>query len=404
MQKRKICPFICKEIKWNIGAGRRSEVAEGVFFPILAAGTNEGGESVYNVSYTLDRVVVPHRIYSVVAGDALEIDMTLDSGGSASATIMGVVTMGGVDITATALTVNARTARVYIAQVTGDVVIQASYNVPSAMTVRCTLENVTSNAPASVNSGSPLSVVLTGVNGNKVQENSVIVTMGGNDITTTAYNHATKTISIARVTGNVSIKAVGRPYDAEVEWLQSDGSAYIDTLIAFTDNFAWEIKFEGFPDGTSILGARTSTVRTCCLYHYNSVYHYSIPIANKNGLQTPFTLGDLSGGVHIVKAHIASNKGDVWVDGAQTYTNQSFTGTYISDVSCALFASKFGDNDFRENTIANIYYFKMWQNDNLVAHFIPVRDNGVGYLYDKVSGQLFGNDAGSGAFTYGNDV
>ena len=41
---------------------------------------------------------------------------------------------------------------------------------------------------------------------------------------------------------------------------------------------------------------------------------------------------------------------------------------------------------------------------NKIRDFIPVRKNGIGYLYDKVSGELFGNASGSGAFTYGSDV
>ena len=45
----------------------------------------------------------------------------------------------------------------------------------------------------------------------------------------------------------------------------------------------------------------------------------------------------------------------------------------------------------------------MFNNTILVHDFISVRKNGVGYLYDKVSGRLFGN-SGSGTFTYGNDV
>ena len=49
------------------------------------------------------------------------------------------------------------------------------------------------------------------------------------------------------------------------------------------------------------------------------------------------------------------------------------------------------------------YWAKIYSGGTLVRDFIPVRKNGVGYLYDKVSGTLFGN-AGSGSFTYGNDV
>ena len=46
---------------------------------------------------------------------------------------------------------------------------------------------------------------------------------------------------------------------------------------------------------------------------------------------------------------------------------------------------------------------KIYQLGVLVRDFIPVRKGTVGYLYDRVSGKLFGN-AGTGAFTYGNDL
>jgi len=38
----------------------------------------------------------------------------------------------------------------------------------------------------------------------------------------------------------------------------------------------------------------------------------------------------------------------------------------------------------------------------VVVDFIPVRKEGVGYMYDKVSRQLFGN-SGTGNFILGND-
>lgn len=50
-----------------------------------------------------------------------------------------------------------------------------------------------------------------------------------------------------------------------------------------------------------------------------------------------------------------------------------------------------------------IYDAKIYQNDVLVRDFIPVRIDTVGYLYDTVSGELFGN-LGTGSFTLGPDV
>ena len=101
---------------------------------------------------------------------------------------------------------------------------------------------------------------------------------------------------------------------------------------------------------------------------------------------------------------VNENKGSVWEDGVQLYNETSFTGTYISGTTQALFADKFGTNDYREQTSSKVYGLMMWQGITLVRSFIPVRDsNNVGYMYDEVTGQLFGN-AGSGSFVVGNDL
>lgn len=45
----------------------------------------------------------------------------------------------------------------------------------------------------------------------------------------------------------------------------------------------------------------------------------------------------------------------------------------------------------------------IWDGDILVLDLIPVRKGNVGYMYDRVSGQLFGNQ-GTGEFVLGKDV
>lgn len=57
-------------------------------------------------------------------------------------------------------------------------------------------------------------------------------------------------------------------------------------------------------------------------------------------------------------------------------------------------------------TISPALYYsaKIYSGSTLVRDFIPVRKNGVGYLWDKVTEQLFGNANDSGAFSYGSDV
>lgn len=63
----------------------------------------------------------------------------------------------------------------------------------------CTLDNTTE----SVQHGSSYSTTITVEENHTIQ--SITVIMGGIDITSTAYNTETKTISIATITGNISI-------------------------------------------------------------------------------------------------------------------------------------------------------------------------------------------------------
>ena len=49
-----------------------------------------------------------------------------------------------------------------------------------------------------------------------------------------------------------------------------------------------------------------------------------------------------------------------------------------------------------------IYSCAIYDGSTLVRSYVPVRSGSVGYLYDRVSGQLFGN-AGTGAFAIGPD-
>ena len=50
-----------------------------------------------------------------------------------------------------------------------------------------------------------------------------------------------------------------------------------------------------------------------------------------------------------------------------------------------------------------IKYAKFHKGSILVRDFIPVRKGTVGYLYDRVTGALFGN-AGTGDFVIGPDI
>lgn len=61
------------------------------------------------------------------------------------------------------------------------------------------------------------------------------------------------------------------------------------------------------------------------------------------------------------------------------------------------------NQDFAETPSLKISSIKLYIGDNLVRDYIPVRVGSVGYMYDRVSGQLFGN-SGTGAFVLGADL
>lgn len=52
---------------------------------------------------------------------------------------------------------------------------------------------------------------------------------------------------------------------------------------------------------------------------------------------------------------------------------------------------------------ARVYGFVAYSGDSIALDLIPVRKDGLGFMYDRVSGQLFGNE-GTGAFVLGPDV
>ena len=58
---------------------------------------------------------------------------------------------------------------------------------------------------------------------------------------------------------------------------------------------------------------------------------------------------------------------------------------------------------YTEQSAFRCYRFTIYNNDLIFNDFIPVRVGNVGYMYDKISGQLFGN-AGTGEFILGPDV
>lgn len=194
-------------------------------------------------------------------------------------------------------------------------------------------------------------------------------------------------------------------YDSKVEFLQSQNiDDYIDTGITPNQNTRIIVDVEvnsicGFIAGSRIankdtqIGLNVSSENTL-RYDYGSYPTSSSPEDKYTTPANPLywnnrVVMDLNKGVCVLNGNIL-----------YTFSSRTFSNNY----SIYLFSTNNGGTYVNAvNVGLKIFSAKIYSNDVLVRDFIPVRVGVVGYMFDKVSGQLFGNQ-GTGNFILGNDV
>lgn len=197
-------------------------------------------------------------------------------------------------------------------------------------------------------------------------------------------------------------KAETSPYDAEVEYLQSDGNQYIDTNIVLTKNYAITI------DCAVISGTSFPTV----LGAMSENNQFSIPLALNNsgnpytqvgGARSFATLYSTNKfGSTIVSYTCSGNGSRQYISDREKSVYDSISGN-LSTLSMYMFARHRYDTSVGNYATAKIGKVSITIGGILRRDYIPVRVGNVGYMYDKVSKQLFGND-GTGDFILGNDI
>lgn len=193
------------------------------------------------------------------------------------------------------------------------------------------------------------------------------------------------------------------PYDAEIEYLQSNGSQYIDTGIIASGEFEILLGLEfssPLNSGTVVCAGVRSSSQFLTLAQKN---------ANTHDLAFGYA-GNVWGSTFTIAANTKYNMGFHYADKSQyvfvngtKYGNQTYSGTLNSDLSIYLFKRHHYSTDSVSGLQGKIYYTKIIKNGQMVGDFIPVRVGQVGCLYDRVSGGLFYNQ-GTGSFTLGSDV
>lgn len=194
-----------------------------------------------------------------------------------------------------------------------------------------------------------------------------------------------------------SLLGKGLPYDTEIEYLESTGTQYIDTGIKSWDTsiiIETEMAFTDLTVQRAIEGAV-------------DVFYYGL---NNGRYEVHYNTyyGTADTNYHIFKKSCSRSSAsakalhtETYLDGTLHFSrNGNYAQTAIR-ANVLVFA-------VLDKGVAFLFMkckkksFKLLVNGTLVRDFIPVRVGQVGYLYDKVSGKLFGND-GTGAFILGPD-
>ena len=184
-------------------------------------------------------------------------------------------------------------------------------------------------------------------------------------------------------------KTTGLPYDAEVEYLESTGTQWIDTGIRPAQNLSFAVEFNNLNVNVG----------------YGNVFGSRLGSNNNEYQVTLYNGGSVGVGTRYSGLRFYANEINTIIYNGIDELNINGTVKKIVPQSCELANGNillFGiSQNGVETQLANcrIYNVKFGN----VRDMIPVRKGGVGYMYDRVSKQLFGNQ-GSGNFIVGPDV
>lgn len=264
-----------------------------------------------------------------------------------------------------------------------------------------------SNNATSVEKDGSYSATITAESGYTLTGATVSITMGGTDITSTAYSSGT--ISIASVTGAlvISVTAViNIPADYQaVEYLQSTGDEYIDT--GLTGDLDTEVEIKLLRITAASTTARVFGDRTAA--NNKAVFMSTLNSGIYVGFGSHDTNSSAAGNNHWDLTNpqtIIWNKTDYSINGTtKNYNNGSTPSTFTTPNTMTVFNARQAGS-YGTGVSAKLYYLIIRENGTAVFNGIPCyrkADDEPG-LYDTVTSTFFANSSGSGAFTVGGDV
>ena len=190
------------------------------------------------------------------------------------------------------------------------------------------------------------------------------------------------------------------PYDAEVEYLESTGTQWIDTGIYGTlDTVA---KFRACATAADafypVFGSRVN-YRTNAFAVYNgSDVGYKFTVALDNAYNNSYSVSSVSSATS--DWHDFTVGKQMTIDSWSVNFGNIGATQFTTPNTMLLFAwNQNGTITFGKYKVS---YLQIYSNGALVRDMIPVRVGMEGAMYDRVTGTLFGNSV-TGAFLYGPD-
>lgn len=191
-----------------------------------------------------------------------------------------------------------------------------------------------------------------------------------------------------------------KPYDAEIEYLESTGTQWIDTGIACRSYDGISAKFQAngqqLGSNAYFFFGQGSTYASLNFELYTSMSSDKISFLLQGNIDVVlnYTL--------VFNVNVENKVATFTDDFGQVLAvaNRSNAGDYTASYTMAVFATHRA-SILRKGNV-RCFKFQIIQDSVIVIDLIPVRVGQTGYMYDKVSGQLFGN-SGTGDFVLGND-
>ena len=194
------------------------------------------------------------------------------------------------------------------------------------------------------------------------------------------------------------------PYDAEVEYLATTGGQYINTGIIGSSATKVEIAAytTNITPTMALFGARNTSNGNRPSY---SIWRSAV---QAGGYRMRFDYNSASADSVVGGNWDASMVNTITKDNVSNYINGTLASvntahSFSLDIPFYLGTINGSGTPATYYFVGRIYSCEIWDaNGVLVFDGIPVRRGTVGYLYDRVTGKLFGN-AGTGDFVLGPD-